>query len=99
MAALTIADIKLYLRVEHTADDALITALLSAASSYINEKTGKTKCGETAIAEDQVYRLGVQLLCAHWYENRGVEIPGSLTKISHSIDAIIDHISLCGEYT
>lgn len=99
MAALTKADIKLYLRVDHAADDALIDALLLAASSYINNKTGKTLSSAANINTDAVYQLGVKLLCAHWYENRGVEIPGSLTKISHSIDAIIDHISLCGEYT
>lgn len=99
MAALTKADIKLYLKVDHNTDDALIDALLLAASSYINNKTGKTLSGEANINTDSVYQLGVKLLCAHWYENRGVEIPGSLTKISHSIDAIIDHISLCSEYT
>lgn len=100
MAALTAADIKLYLRVDHSADDALIGALLTAATSYINNQTGKTlQGGTTAINLDPVFQLGVKLLCAHWYENRGVEIQGNPTKISHSVDAIIQHIALCGDYT
>ena len=99
MAALTTADIKLYLRVDHTADDTLIAALLTAATAYVKNQTGKTLIGTTAITEDEVFRLCVKLLCSHWYENRGIEIPGSLTKITHSVDAIVHHIAMCGEYT
>lgn len=99
MAALTKADIKLYLKIDHTADDTLIDALLLASTSYINNKTGKTKAGETAINLDPVYQHAVRQICAHWYENRGVEVPVNLTKVAHSIDLLIEHIAMCGEYT
>lgn len=96
--ALNSLKIKAYLKVEHTADDDLIKALLLAATLYIKNVTGKTENNSVAIEDDPVFQLGVKLLCAHWYENRGIEIPGSMTKISYSLDAIINHISVCGEY-
>ncbi len=50
------------------------------------------------ITTDELYNTCNKLLISHWYENRGVEIAGTLTKISHSVDAIIQHIAVCGDY-
>lgn len=105
---MTLDEVKLYLRVDSTDEDAGITALLAAATSYINQQTGKTKkitgtdeAGlpvTIAIDTDDLYNLCIKLMVAHWYENRGVEIPGSLTRITHSVDALVNHISMCGDY-
>ena len=50
------------------------------------------------ISTDELYNLANKLIIAHWYENRGVEIAGTLTKITHSVDAMVNHIAMCGDY-
>ena len=99
---MTVEELKLYLRVDGTEDDGLIGSLLTAATSYIQRTTGKTKVVvagvESDIANDESYNICIKMMVAHWYENRGVEIAGNLTKISHSVDALVAHISLCGDY-
>jgi uncharacterized phage protein (predicted DNA packaging) len=102
---MTLDDVKLYLRVDTSDDDALIQSLITAAETYIKQQTGKTKkivgAEETDISTDELYNLCVKLLLAHWYENRGVEKASSrntIAKISHSVDALVNHISLCGDY-
>lgn len=108
---MTLEDAKNYLRVDTDDDDALIQALITAAESYINQQTGKTKRivdidqnGQPIyedIKESELWKLAVKLLLAHWYENRGVETSGgrvAVTKISHSVDALVNHIAMCGDY-
>ena len=102
---MTLDDVKLYLRVDTSDDDALIQSLITAAETYIKQQTGKTKkivgAEETDISTDDLYNLCVKLLVAHWYENRGVETGGgrvAVTKISHSVDALVNHIAMCGDY-
>lgn len=97
--ALNALKLKNYLRVDHAADDDLIRSMLLAATTYIKNTTGKTLKESVAIEEDALFQTCVKMLVAHWYENRGVEMYGALTKISHSVDAIISHIAVCGEYT
>jgi uncharacterized phage protein (possible DNA packaging) len=107
---MTLDEAKKYLRVDGdiTDDDTLIQSSLIAAASYINGKTGKTKVktgvdGEGLpiygdITEDELYNLCLKMLLAHWYENRVPQIPGAYTNVDHSVDALITHISLCGDY-
>ena len=102
---MTLDDVKLYLRVDTSDDDALIQSLITAAETYIKQQTGKTKkivgAEETDISTDDLYNLCVKLLVAHWYENRGVEKASSrntIAKISHSVDALVNHIAMCGDY-
>lgn len=99
---MTVDDLKIYLRVDGTDDDDLISGLIAAATSYIQRTTGKTKvvisAVEADISTDELYNICLKMMIAHWYENRGVEIAGNLTKISHSVDALVAHISLCGDY-
>ena len=107
---MTLEEAKLYLRVDMDDDDTLIQALITAAESYIAQQTGKTKILAGAdengqpiyedIKESELWKLAVKLLLAHWYENRGVETSGRVTatKISHSVDALVKHIAMCGDY-
>lgn len=106
---MTLEDAKLYLRVDGDEEDNQIQTLMTAAESYVRQQTGKTKKivavdgepTETDIASDALYTLCVKLLLAHWYENRGVEKASSrntIAKISHSVDALVNHISMCGDY-
>lgn len=108
---MTLEEVKNYLRVDTDDDDTLIQALITAAESYINQQTGKTKRivgidqdGQPIyedIKESELWNLAVKLLLAHWYENRGVEKASSranIAKISHSVDALVNHIAMCGDY-
>jgi len=105
---MTVAELKLYLRVDGTDEDTFLSSLITAATNYINEQTGKTQVKTgideagapvySAITSSEVYNQAVKMLCAHWYENRGVEIAGTLTRITHSVDAIVQHIACCGDF-
>jgi uncharacterized phage protein (predicted DNA packaging) len=101
---MTLTEAKAYLRITSTADDDLIQSLITAADSYIKQQTGKTKkvvSGvETDIEDDKLYNIATKLMIAHWYENRQPETAGTIVaRFSNSIDALINHISLCGDYT
>jgi uncharacterized phage protein (predicted DNA packaging) len=100
---MTLDDAKKYLKVDSNDDDTLIQELITAAESYIKQQTGKTKKivneVETDISTDELYSLCLKMLLAGWYENRGPQITGTvMAKVDHSVDALISHISLCGDY-
>jgi uncharacterized phage protein (predicted DNA packaging) len=96
---MTLDEAKKYLRVDTTADDTLIQSFITAATTYIYGQTGKTLYKGAVISTDELYNLCLKMMLAGWYENRGPEIAGNLTKVSHSVDALICHISICGDYT
>lgn len=94
--AVTLQQAKNYLRVESdiTDDDELITGLISAASDYIENRTGKRNNGS------DLYDLAIKLLVAHWYENRAIYSakPGAINEIPHSASALIIHIAQSAAY-
>lgn len=109
---MTLDEARLYLKEDSTDADVLafIQSLITAATSYINQQTGKTqvKTGTdeaglpiyAAISTDELYNICLKMLLAHWYENRGPQITGTvMAKVDHSVDALVNHISLCGDYT
>ena len=104
---MTLEEVKLYLRVDGTDSDTDIAAFMLGASAYIDGKTGKTqvKTGVVddlpvyrPITADELYNLCNKMLIAHWYEHRGPEVAGTLTKVTHSVDALVNHIAMCGDY-
>lgn len=105
---MTLETIKEYLKVDHCYEDTLITSLLAAAESFIQKTTDKTqvKTGIDAlgvttyatISTDELYNLCVKIMVAHWYENRAVQSPSATNDFSFSAQALINHISLCGDY-
>lgn len=88
---ITLAEAKSYLRVDTTAEDDLITSLISAAADYILECTGKEDDGSS------LYALCEKILVAHWYENRGA-VTNGVTELPHSLQAMLTHIKLSGKY-
>lgn len=93
-----LTEIKLYLRIDTTAEDTLLTSLLAAAESYIKQTTGKTLKGTAAINTDELYNLCVKLMVAHWYENRAVQTQTQLNSFDFSVQTLLNHITLCGDY-
>ena len=107
--SVSLADIKLYLRVTGVDEDALIAAQVTAAENYLLGKVSKTKrrAGTDAsgadvfveIADDPLFQQCVKLMVAHWYENRAVNVTGTIVaSIKHTVDAIVAHIEMCGDY-
>ena len=88
--------VKDYLRVDSDIeDDMQISALIKAATQYISKQTGKQY-----VENDEVWNTAIKLLVAHWYDNRAMNSSkaGQLYEFSHSVTAIINHISLCSDY-
>ena len=77
MAALTIAELKTYLRVDGDADDDTIAALMLAAEQYM------TNAGVTVDYANRLTGLCVKQFCAWQYDHRGDDSapPQALTII------------------
>ena len=91
---ITLEEAKVYLKVESnvTDEDGLIFALISAASEYIQNATGKADNGS------DIYNLCEKILVAHWYENRGVATTANIIEMPHSVQAMLTHIKLSRAY-
>ena len=95
---------KTYLRIDDDmmADDRLIKQLMNAADEYILQQTGKTQMqgasGLIDIRESDLYNQVLEIIVAHWYENRGIQMPGTLTNITYSAEMLLNHIAMSGEY-
>lgn len=87
---ITLEEAKEFLKVDHTAEDVLIQNLITAAENYIYNATGKQ-----FDATNELARLAVKLLVAHWYENRA--IVGDAKKIEFSLDVILTQLKYCYE--
>jgi len=88
--------VKEYLRIDSDMEeDVQINALITAAKKYISEQSGKKY-----MEDDEVWNICIKLLVAHWYDNRVLHPnkPGQLATNSHTVDALISHISLCSDY-
>ena len=81
-------DIKLYMRVDTDADDALITGLIAAAQQYLHETTG-------LVYDDtnNLHQLVCKLLVAHWYEHR--EIVGDEKEVPYTATRLLTHLAVC----
>lgn len=90
-------DIKDYLRIDADCqdDDAMVDTLAEAAKEYITNTTGKAYDDH-----DKLMRMCCILLVTHWYTNRSIEHKVVATQeYSHSITALLAHISLSSAYT
>ena len=95
---MTLDDMKLYLHVDDDAEEDIINSLMIAAESFIKQTTGKTLKGEADISTDELYNLCVKMMVAHWFENRAVQATTQLNDFSFSVQALINHIAMCGDY-
>lgn len=97
-------EVKTYLRIDADMadDDALIQSLIDSAEELICQETGKTKIKNGTeyadINTSKLYNLAIKIMVSHWYENRGIQVPGSLASITYSAEMIISHIALSGDF-
>ena len=87
-----------FLKVDGEEDDDLISSLILAAKSYIENATG---FNENMISDNEqmkeLYILTLKILLAHWYDNRSPEVTGvNVNKVSFSLDSLF--LQLEAEY-
>lgn len=107
--AITTADVKLYLRVGGSTEDTLIAGLVTAAQKFIKQQSGKTlvvvppvapatESTTAAIDTDELYILAVKRLVARMYSHRGDNLAQSAAKEDPTVQMLINHIAMCGDY-
>jgi uncharacterized phage protein (predicted DNA packaging) len=101
--ALTLDEVKTYLRVTDTAEDILIQSFITATSKEIIRRSGKTKVVvdtvESDISSDGIFQTVIKIGVADMYENRGSETPGQVNRFSRTFEGMVQFISMCGDYT
>lgn len=77
-------EVKQYLRIDDGEEDYLIDSLIRASHQYLVN----AGVNEDSIDNNQeLYRLAMKLLIAHWYEKR--EITGKAEQLAFSLSAIL----------
>lgn len=85
--AITLAEVKAYMRVTDDADDALIARLMSMSQQYL------CKAGITASEDDPAYEHAIEALTLHYFDNRGDIITGTIvSSIPFALREIINQL-------
>ena len=77
-------EVKQYLKVDYEEEDDLISSLVGAAHKYL-VNAGISK--DSIDNNQELYKLAMKLLIAHWYEKR--EITGKAEQLAFSLSAIL----------
>ena len=85
--------IKAYLKLNHSFEDELLNALIKMALQLIEGVTG-VKYNEA----DEVYKLLICYLVAHYYENRQAVGEKNMTEMPYTIQHLMAHIGVRGDY-
>jgi len=85
---ITLEETKQYLRIDNNEEDGLITTLIDAAETYLENATGN-KFDET----NHLAKLFCWVLVTDWYENREM-IGRTSDRIRHTVDSILQQLSL-----
>lgn len=88
---LTLQEAKDFLRLEHDEEDAFVSSLLLAGSSYIKNAT-HSQVDETS----ELFKVALRMLILHWYENRNTVVIG---KIPKSLEFALESILIQLAYT
>ena len=86
-----LAELKLFLRVDNNAEDALLTMLGSAAEKYLQNATGNQFENTNELA-----KLFCMVLVSDWYENR--DMIGKVGEnIRPTIESLLSQLTYCYE--
>lgn len=88
----TLAEAKAHLRIEHAAEDAVITSYLLAAAQWFEKEAGITL--EDMPRDDfgqvpQLVKQAILLIVGHWYENREAAGPLTIKTIPLAVESIV----------
>jgi uncharacterized phage protein (predicted DNA packaging) len=78
---LELEELKLFMKIDGTDEDTLITSLQAAAEEYMKN------AGVIKDYTKFLYALAIKMLVGHWYENRSVV--GKADKLAFSLDSMI----------
>lgn len=87
---MTLEETKQYLRVDSTEDDVVITSLIDAAETYLENGTGN-KFDET----NHLAKLFCWVLITDWYENREVSIGRVGEKVRPIVESMLAQLKHC----
>lgn len=82
-------EVKNWLRIDFSEDDALLTTLISAAEEYLKNATGKTFDNTNDLA-----KLFCLVLITDWYENREM-IGKASEKVRQTVESMVAQLSHC----
>ena len=90
---ITIKDVKQYLRISYSNDDNYLELLIKTAKQLIEEQTGVVYNDK-----DEIYRLAILQVVSHFYDKRESFSDKSLTTIPYTMDCLIKHLGMRGNY-
>jgi len=90
---LNLTEVKSFLRVDFNDDDKFITGLIDVAEQMIKEQTGVS-----FRYNDRVYKLAMMQAVAHFYDKRESFSEKSQVSVPYTLDCLIKHISMRGDY-
>lgn len=85
---------KIYARIDHADEDALIESMLTAADAAVRDMTGK----DPPKAGDELFDMAVLQLAAHWYENRTPVTDTATNEVPFTLQVLLNHIALSSRY-
>ena len=84
--------IKAFLKLNNNIEDELLETLITAAKQLVKSVTG-IEYNEA----DEIYKLLICYLAAHYYENRQVVGEKNMTQMPYTIQHLMAHIGVRGE--
>lgn len=86
-------EVKQYLRIDGSEEDFFLASLILAAHEYI-----KNAVDMPVDETNDLHKLAVYLLIAHWYENRQAVVVGTISKdLEFSLKSILSQMRFCYE--
>lgn len=94
--ALSISDIKAWLYITDTSEDATITSILAEAIASVSLDSN-TVYGNLSTEYTAIFDSAVRLLVAHRFENREAVVAGiTVTKVPLAYDSLIEKLKVQG---
>lgn len=87
---LTVDDMKGWLRIDHSEDDALLGTMILAAEQTIKGAVGFVPASELGT-------MAKRMLISDWYENRGSYVQGTLMEIPFGVKTILTQLRYTGD--
>lgn len=94
MEPVTLEEAKLYLRVGHDDEDALISDLIVAAREYCETYTEQEYTGSAVIPRR--VKQAILILVADMYENREAQIVGTIVAQNATVERLLHPIRALG---